>query len=117
MKPESSAVDASVGRRIRRARHAANLTLVQLGAEIGRPEGQIQRWEAGVNTLSPGLLYSISQIVDKPIWWFFKDAVLPAELNSDDELQGECVALLEQLRGSISLSGIRDFLQLAVSSE
>ena len=116
-RPECSAVNSTVGRRIRCARQDAKLTPTQLGAEIGRSARQIERWEEGVTTVSSGLLYSISKIVDKPIWWFFQDAVLPVELNNDDDLHDECVALLEQLRGSSSLSGIRDLLELAVNTE
>ncbi|NEO27718.1 MAG: helix-turn-helix transcriptional regulator [Kamptonema sp. SIO4C4] len=71
-----SHVDHQVGRRIRQARRDAKLTQEQLGNMIGLTFQQVQKYEKGVNRVSAGTLYEISQVLDLPISWFFDEDVV-----------------------------------------
>jgi transcriptional regulator with XRE-family HTH domain len=111
-----SHVDHQVGRRIRQARRDAKLTQEQLGNMIGLTFQQVQKYEKGVNRVSAGTLYEISQALDLPISWFFDEDVVNriGEPDACDTIEfSDCMNLLLDLRQSSNLGPVREVLRLA----
>ena len=111
-----SHVDHQVGRRIRQARRDAKLTQEQLGNMIGLTFQQVQKYEKGVNRVSAGTLYEISQVLDLPISWFFDEEVVNriGETDATDTTEfSDCMNLLLDLRQSSNLGPVREVLRLA----
>lgn len=68
-----SRVDIHVGQRIKYKRAEKNLTLKKLAMAICVHEGQMMRYEAGTERISPTHLFNIGEILDVPIAYFFED--------------------------------------------
>ena len=68
-----SPIDIKVGKRIRVARCEAGLTQQDLGRITNRTFQQIQKYEAGQNRISAGVLFEISNRLDRPLNWFFAE--------------------------------------------
>ena len=98
-----SHVDHQVGRRIRQARREAKLTQEQLGNMIGLTFQQVQKYEKGVNRVSAGTLYEISQVLDLPISWFFdEDVVKSARRNAMVRCERSFRNYIEKRRQNVS---------------
>ncbi|MHA7899771.1 MAG: helix-turn-helix domain-containing protein [Henriciella sp.] len=65
--------DDQIGRRIREARMDAAMTQAQLASLLGCSSQQIHKYERGDNRVSAGTLFVISNALDRPIDWFFRD--------------------------------------------
>ena len=86
------------------------LSLLQLHAK------QVQKYEKGVNRVSAGTLYEISQVLDLPISWFFDEDVVNRigdNETSDTTEFSDCMNLLLDLRQSNNLGPVREVLRLA----
>ena len=66
--------DVLVGQRVRMARLMANMSQTELGDHIGITFQQVQKYEKGANRVSSSRLAQISDVVGKPISWFFDEA-------------------------------------------
>ena len=73
-------VDRHVGRRMRWRRRELKLSQERLGQELGLTFQQVQKYERGVNRVSAGRLYEISQVMDVPVSYFFDGIAEIAEL-------------------------------------
>ena len=73
----SAPVDETIGQRIRTARVNASMTQVQLGEHLGCSSQQIHKYERGDNRVSAGTLFTIAQVLDYPVDWFFLDPQNP----------------------------------------
>jgi len=73
-------VDRHVGRRMRLRRRALKLSQEKLGHELGLTFQQVQKYERGVNRVSAGRLFEISQVMDVPVSYFFDGIAELAEL-------------------------------------
>lgn len=69
------AVKRRIGQAIRRRRRIMNLTLEQVGSRCGFSFQQIQKYEAGVNTISAAQLWAIAQVLEVPVSYFFEGLV------------------------------------------
>ncbi len=67
-------VDQLVGEKIRELRTAQNLTLSELGQELGISHQQLQKYETGTNRLSAGMLSSVARALRVPIAELFHEA-------------------------------------------
>jgi len=76
---EPAPVDETIGHRIRTARVNASMTQSQLGEHLGCSSQQIHKYERGNNRVSAGTLFTIAQILDYPVDWFFTDPQNPIE--------------------------------------
>jgi transcriptional regulator with XRE-family HTH domain len=64
---------ATVGARIRRARKAADLTQHQLAVLVGTGDAmKVSRWERGENLPSAAALFSLAEIFDVDVAWFYE---------------------------------------------
>ena len=73
-------VDRHVGRRMRWRRRELKLSQEKLGHELGLTFQQVQKYERGVNRVSAGRLFEISQVMDVPVSYFFDGIAEIAEL-------------------------------------
>lgn len=73
-------VDRHVGRRMRWRRRELRLSQEKLGQELGLTFQQVQKYERGVNRVSAGRLFEISQVMDVPVSYFFDGIAEIAEL-------------------------------------
>lgn len=69
-----SSIDGIVGQRIRARRQSLKLTQTQLADRIGVTFQQVQKYENGANRVSAARLWSISEVLEVPITFFFEGA-------------------------------------------
>lgn len=69
---EFTLLNVNIGKKIRDARLSAGLSQRGLGAYLGITFQQIQKYEWATNRISASYLIKISNIVNKPINWFFE---------------------------------------------
>ena len=67
-------VDLIVGQNLRRLRHDHNMTLSDLGAELGISHQQLQKYETGTNRMSAGMLFCVANVFSIPITDIFEGA-------------------------------------------
>lgn len=70
--PRANSADRHVGTRIRERRIMLGLSQQQLAQMIGVTYQQAHKYERGLNRISAGRLYEISQVLGVPISWFFE---------------------------------------------
>ncbi|BCM87913.1 helix-turn-helix domain-containing protein [Methylobacterium indicum] len=83
----------SIGRRIKSARKAKKLTRQFVGDWIGVSDQQIWKYETGIDNISAGTIYHLSQLLQKPVEYFYYNHLdgtqsdrpwdIPADLNDD----------------------------------
>lgn len=73
IKKEPSPIDVYVGSRVRLRRTLLGFSQDKLGKCIGLTFQQIQKYERGTNRIGSSRLYSLSQILDVPVSFFFDD--------------------------------------------
>jgi len=66
-------LDAEIGRRLRQARLAENLTQDGLAQKLGISFQQVQKYENGSNRVSTSRLWNISNALNVPVTYFFQD--------------------------------------------
>ena|ERR1051325_2384816 len=76
-------VDAMVGQNIRLHRERCGLTQTDLGRRVGVTKQQIQKYELGVNRLSPDRLNQIALVLGVPLVTLFEGN--PVNTAADDE--------------------------------
>jgi transcriptional regulator with XRE-family HTH domain len=79
IKKEPSPIDIHVGSRVRLRRTLLGFSQDKLGKSLGLTFQQIQKYERGVNRIGSSRLYSLSQILDVPVSFFFDD--IPDEVS------------------------------------
>jgi transcriptional regulator with XRE-family HTH domain len=78
-------IDVHVGQRVRQRRVLCGLSQTELANAIGLTFQQLQKYERGMNRISASKLWQISQVLDLPVQWFFKDYAKPKD--ADDKLK------------------------------
>jgi len=63
--------DEALGFRLKTLRQSHRMSQEQLGEILGTSYQQVQRYEAGVNRLSPEKLYACAKIFNVPVSYFF----------------------------------------------
>lgn len=69
---EPQAVDRHVAARIRQKRNELNMSQETLADALGVTFQQVQKYEKGTNRVSAGRLFSISNLMDVDISYFFQ---------------------------------------------
>ena len=69
----SSAMDHRIGQRLREARTSNNFSLQDLAARAKIAPQQLQKYETARTRVSASRLYQLSQILGRPIFWFFDE--------------------------------------------
>ena len=73
-----------VGQRVRQRRVLCGLSQTELANAIGLTFQQLQKYERGMNRISASKLWQISQVLDVPVQWFFKEF---SELKNEQDKQ------------------------------
>lgn len=109
-KPE--ATDIHIGRRVQERRKQLGLSQEKLGEQLGITFQQVQKYEKGTNRIGAGRLFSISEILDAPIGFFFQGLqnTGPAPTGMHD---GEDQAPFDGPHGSEVQSLVSDFERIA----
>lgn len=104
-----SAVDVHVGRRVRAARLAKNVTQEMLARAAGVRFQQIQKYENGTNRIGTGRLHAIATLLEVPVSYFFegidRNAPDGAGAHSVNAI-AEALSTREGVRIAVALSRI-----------
>ncbi len=94
-----------VGRKLRKLRLEAGLTLQDLAQQIGVSHQQLQKYETGSNRLSVGMLPVIVEALGAGIMEFFEDGDKPASAKKSkaDEIRNECETWLRRTKSEEAL--------------
>lgn len=68
---DTKAIDASVGKQLKKRRKELKLSQTQLGDMLGITYQQIQKYESGANKVSPGRLVHLSKTLGVSLSYFF----------------------------------------------
>ena len=91
-------IDVHVGSRVRLRRTLLGLNQPALGEALGLTFPQIQKYEHGVNRISAGKLWTLAQVLDVPVSFFFdgmaEDQAGPTPSDSDRLHKRETLAFV-----------------------
>ncbi len=65
-------IDAHVGQRIRGRRTELGMSQTQVADALGVTFQQVQKYERGANRVGASRLYDLSNILDRPVEYFFE---------------------------------------------
>ncbi|HAY07472.1 MAG TPA: helix-turn-helix transcriptional regulator [Hyphomonas sp.] len=100
-------IDRHVGKKLRKLRLNAGLTLQDLAEQIGVSHQQLQKYETGANRLSVGMLPGVAEALDAEIMEFFEDADPTSRKKSKvEQLRSECEIWLRRTKSEESLRGM-----------
>lgn len=106
-------IDQLVGEKIRELRTAQNLTLSELGQELGISHQQLQKYETGTNRLSAGMLASVARVLRVPIAELFQDAEGGVADRRDPvgEARARCHTLIDRTNSVAKLESMTKVLR------
>lgn len=112
---DTNPIDLAIGRRIRELRQHAELSMAALADSVGLSFQQIQKYETGVNRISPGVLADIAKVFGVPISFLFpvEAEALPDERNIS-VLRAEARQLVDDLKTAPDLVASIMFLRILV---
>jgi len=104
-------VDVLVSRNLRKLRHEHDLTLSEIGSELGIGSQQVHKYETGRNRLSAGMLCILADLFGVPIQEFFEDELDGRDTGEGDLLKARnrCHALIARMDCTerlVSISGV-----------
>ncbi|MEZ5997941.1 MAG: helix-turn-helix transcriptional regulator [Hyphomonas sp.] len=93
-----TAVDQMVGDKIRKLRLDRNMTLAELGTELGISHQQLQKYETGTNRLSAGMLSNVADVLRVSIEDLFEDttSAKSGAPNPVEKARNECHAWINR---------------------
>lgn len=126
-KKNPEAVDGHIGRRLRQARHARDMSQADLGNKIGVTFQQIQKYENGTNRISASRLTKAAEALGVSVAWFWEgvqERGLLDETGRPDpfvELAGHpdghaLAAAFNKLRGQMRKNALAIIVLLAAST-
>lgn len=74
---DNAEIDLLIGKRLKERRVELGMTQKQLGDALGMSFQQIQKYEAGNNSIAVATLLKVSTILDIPPTYFFSDTPIP----------------------------------------
>lgn len=112
---DTNPIDLAIGRRIRELRQHAELSMAALADSVGLSFQQIQKYETGVNRISPGVLADIAKVFGVPISFLFpvEAEAIPDETNVS-VLRAEARQLVDDLKTAPDLVASIMFLRILV---
>jgi len=69
---EANSIDAHVGSRVRLRRQLMKLSQEKLGDALGVTFQQVQKYERGANRIGASRLFSLANVLDVPVNFFFE---------------------------------------------
>lgn len=100
-----TAVDQMVGEKIRRLRLERNMTLAELGNQLGISHQQLQKYETGTNRLSAGMLANVADVLRVSIEGLFEDESQQDNRKSDpsQKVRAECHSWIDRTQSTEKL--------------
>jgi transcriptional regulator with XRE-family HTH domain len=95
-------IDVLVGQRVRMARLMSNMSPTELGEHIGITFQQVQKYEKGGNRISSSRLAQISEVLGKPVSWFFDETRGKAQRQGDGA--ADVMQKMLTIRGGVTLA-------------
>src|SRR5262249_58719583 len=95
--------DVLVGQRVRMARLMANMSQTELGEHIGITIQQVQKYEKGGNRISSSRLAQISEVLGKPVSWFFNEGRASPRAKASGA--ADVLQKMLTIRGGVALAG------------
>ena len=102
-----------VGDKIRKLRLDRNMTLAELGSELGISHQQLQKYETGTNRLSAGMLSNVADVLRVSIEELFEDAIAPKGRSPDpvEKARNECHTWINRTSSTDKLSAMARVLK------
>ena len=93
---KSNFVDSHVGARLKAIRKLIGLSQKDLANGVGVRFQQVQKYESGFNRIPASRLFQISQVVGRPVEWFFKGLDSSGHSTKADESDITILRPIEQ---------------------
>jgi transcriptional regulator with XRE-family HTH domain len=95
-------LDSEIGRRLRQARLAENLTQDGLAQRLGISFQQVQKYENGTNRVSSSRLWAIGNALNIPVTYFFEeleqtDTAVGASFDDENTLPDRTIRVARML--------------------
>lgn len=110
-------VDVAVGEKIRKMRLDRNMTLAELGHELGISHQQLQKYETGTNRLSAGMLDQVARALRVEIPDLFDTP--QSESKPQDPLKIDrdaCHRIVDRAQDPVALGNMRRVLSALAST-
>ncbi|MBI1399636.1 helix-turn-helix transcriptional regulator [Hyphomonas sp.] len=106
-------IDIAVGRKLRKLRLDAGMTLQDLADQIGTSHQQLQKYETGVNRISAGMLPIVADVIGTEILEFFMDVegTKGRRSSAADKVRAECEACLRRTKSEDKLKAMLKVLK------
>ena len=111
----ASEIDLKVARRLKIARKTSGLTQKQLASTLKIASQQIQKYESGENRIAIARLWEISEILGKPIEYFFQGLRHDDEASLGGKVDGK-TAKLQGLLKQIEDDDVKDAIITVIES-
>jgi transcriptional regulator with XRE-family HTH domain len=108
-------IDVHIGKKLKMIRIMSGMTQNQIGELVGVTFQQIQKYEKGLNRISAGKLYELSQIFGKPIGAFFNDYIPDREYYNFEYKQEQDHFVSDEVKNKEIVSLIKAFNKLSKS--
>lgn len=111
-------IDKAVGARIRQLRLVHNMTLADLGAELGISHQQLQKYETGTNRLSAGMLHDVAAALrtDIPDLFATVGGEAPGKRDPHKIDRDACHRIVDRASDTALLSSMRRVLTALAST-
>lgn len=106
-KKQPNKIDVFVGGRVRTARIMAKMSQEKLGDALGLTFQQVQKYEKGTNRIGSSRLQQISEILNRPVSWFF-DEQADGKARAGADLIGQMLTAPGGLKLAESFIAIKD---------
>ena len=108
-----SSTDKAVGERVRELRTLHNLTLAELGRELGISHQQLQKYETGTNRLSAGMLAAVADAlrVEIPDLFAREAGKSKSKETRLSKAQAECHRIVDRVESVDKLNSMASVLK------
>jgi transcriptional regulator with XRE-family HTH domain len=106
--------DLEVAKRVRSLRHRASLSQEQVAEALGITFQQVQKYEKGMNRISPGRLAALAALFNVPVALFFgqdhRGVAVAVDTQLDTAVRHQIVSALNQIESPELENLMRDAL-------
>jgi transcriptional regulator with XRE-family HTH domain len=106
----ATAIDSHVGERVRARRQMLKISQTALGDALGLSYQQIQKYENGINRVSPSRLQQLANVLRVPVASFFEGAPSSSRSRRVKEATPDYVSAFLATEDGVAL--IRAFMQI-----
>ena len=108
-------IDVHIGKKLKMIRIMSGMSQNQIGELVGVTFQQIQKYEKGLNKISAGKLYELSQVFGKPISIFFNDYIPDREYYNFECKKEQDQFVSDEVKNKEIVSLIKAFNKIAKS--